>query len=207
MKHVLALIIVFSIFAQFSHGQKQNRFQYVGLGLNNIVNLKLNDIIESNSLNSAPLNLIEFDYGINYSPKSLGAFLEANYSFFSKDLSSTSIQSFRLGVDYKIPLTDKLNVKFGGFYSYSGIRILVNNATNSDIYYNSLNTANGGNIIFHCKNNSAGGVVTFCFKNVALRVLYDVSLDEINWQILNNNANGFKNELISKVFVGLVYKY
>lgn len=202
-KLILA-ILLFSTFSTF--GQKEMPSQFLGIGLNNIISLELNKTLNSNSLSSAPLNLVEFTYGIKYTPKRFGGFLDANYSIYGTDNSRTAMQSFKLGPLYKFPIGEKMNLTFGAHYSYSGVNIQVRNTNGAVINAQDLQNANGSMLSFVTKYHSVGGSIWYDFSSLfSFRVAYDVSLGNSNWDIVNNEASNFSPETISRVSLGMIY--
>ena len=85
---LLLLLINFSV---NGISQKKIPSQYLGAGLNSISNINLNSTLNANSIKPLPLNFIEFGYGIEYVPKQIGGFLEANYAFNSDRNSRNAI--------------------------------------------------------------------------------------------------------------------
>lgn len=180
--------------------------QYIGAGLNSILSINLNSTLNSNSLKSLPLNFIELDYGIEYVPKHLGFFLDANYSFNSDKNSKNAIQSFRTGLKYRIKLSEKSNIDFGFYYSFSGYKFSFLNSVSSSISSTNLVNLNSGYITFYSRSSSFGGIIVLNFNDkFSMRVFTDSSIDSFNWNILNNEAVGFFPEKISKIGLNFTY--
>lgn len=204
MKHLLLFTVLFLQLQLVA--QKKIPSQYLGVGLNSISNIKLNSTLNANSINPLPLNFIEFGYGIEYVPKQIGGFLEANYAFNADRNSRNAIQSLRTGLKYRIKLSEKSTIDVGCYYSLSGYNFSFLNSTSATISSADLANATSGSITFYSRSSSFGGIVVLNFNDkLSMRVLTDVSINSFHWNILNNKPEGFSSEKLSKIGVNLTY--
>lgn len=200
---LLLLLINFSI---NGISQKKIPSQYLGAGLNSISNINLNSTLNANSIKPLPLNFIEFGYGIEYVPKQIGGFLEANYAFNSDRNSKNAIQTFRTGLKYRIKLSKKSTIDVGCYYSLSGYNFSFLNSTSATISSTNLENTTSGNITFYSRSSSFGGIIVLNFNDkLSMRVLTDISINSFNWSILNNETEGFSPEKVSKIAVNFTY--
>ena len=204
---IFSMLLATSLNAQKFNFSKKMPLQYLGAGYNSISTIKLNTTLNANSIKPLPLNFIEFDYGIEYVPNQFGGFLEANYSFNSDRNSRNAIQSFRTGLKYRIKLSEKSTIDVGCYYSLSGYRFSFMNSASATISSADLANATSGSITFYARSSSFGGIVVLNFNDkLSMRVLTDISVNSFNWSILNNEAEGFSPEKLSKIGVNLTYK-
>ncbi|MBP6460530.1 MAG: hypothetical protein KA264_10580 [Crocinitomicaceae bacterium] len=204
MKNLVLFIVIFLQLQLVA--QKKIPSQYLGVGLNSISNIKLNSTLNANSIKPLPLNFIEFGYGIEYVPKQIGGFLEANYAFNADRNSRNAIQSLRTGLKYRIKLSEKSTIDVGCYYSLSGYNFSFLNSTSATISSADLANATSGSITFYSRSSSFGGIVVLNFNDkLSMRVLTDVSINSFHWNILNNESEGFSPEKLSKIGVNLTY--
>ena len=181
-------------------------YNKVNTTFSNLVKLKFNSTLNANSIKPLPLNFIEFGYGIEYVPKQIGGFLEANYAFNFDRNSRNAIQSLRTGLKYRIKLSEKSTIDVGCYYNLSGYNFSFLNSTSATISSADLANATSGSITFYSRSSSFGGIVVLNFNDkLSMRVLTDVSINSFHWNILNNESVGFSSEKLSKIGVNLTY--
>ena len=203
---VTILILVLLNFSVNGISQKMPS-QYLGAGSNSISSINLNSTLNSNLIKPLPLNFIELGYGIEYVPNQFGGFLEANYAFNSDRNSRNAIQSLRTGLKYRFKISEKSTIDVGCYYSLSGYRFSFMNSASATISSADLANATSGSITFYARSSSFGGIVVLNFNDkLSMRVLTDISVNSFNWSILNNEAEGFSPEKLSKIGVNLTYK-
>jgi hypothetical protein len=203
---VTILILVLLNFSVNGISQKMPS-QYLGAGSNSISSINLNSTLNSNLIKPLPLNFIELGYGIEYVPKQIGGFLEANYAFNSDRNSRNAIQSLRTGLKYRFKISENSTIDVGCYYSLSGYNFSFLNSASTTISSTNLENTTSGNITFYSRSSSFGGIVVLNFNDkLSMRVLTDISINSFNWNILNNESVGFSPEKLSKIGVNFTYK-
>lgn len=206
MKKILYTFLLVGLLSSAS-AQNFKFFQYGGLGISSIFSLKLNNVLKTNNLPRASLLTGSIRYGFDYSYKWIGGFLEGNLSVGGKNKSLTEMGMGLVGIYYKIPIKEKMNIKIGATYSYSGLSVHINNISGQNINANSLLNANGGNLIFVSSYSSLGGMASFSYGKNAIRFFCGFSLGGVNWRMPNNSVMGLSKESISTFTVDYTYAF
>lgn len=203
MKHLFTLLFVSLISSSFS--QKITGSPYVGAGIYSIHSLKMNNLLEQNSLEKVNLNMVEINYGVQVNYYNFNVFGEG-FMALNTGKSRLFSQGFRTGLGYSFSINPTLKIRSGIYYRYMVYSLTVNNSSDHSAQENQLSQANGGDLNFRTSSSALGVVVGFVINDkFELKVGAESPFQASEWDLRNNNIDPLEKELFSQAYFGVSY--